>query len=291
MNEAATAPIVQQDDKSAIFPPAAYLIGAQKSATTSLASLLDQHPAITVSDPKEPNFFSYNWDRGLNWYRNVFPRISAVLVNASPSYSDASMVVGAVPLPVPKRIFQLRPDAKFLYIVREPASRTYSAYLHEVREGREKRDLRSAVREDHSYTDASFYHKQLRRYLEYFPIDRFLIITFDEFVSAPIVCAQRCARFLGVSADFEFEQVPPLNTSYLYNGTGKVAERIIGRTRLQEVSHLIRDNTPQWLHGPIKRLVSKTPPVMSNADRSWLQHIFAEDLDDFKRITGIEFRK
>ena len=33
----------------------AFLLGAPKSGTTWLASALEQHPEICVSDPKEPN--------------------------------------------------------------------------------------------------------------------------------------------------------------------------------------------------------------------------------------------
>jgi hypothetical protein len=40
------------------FPPEAFIIGAQKAGTTSLADLLDQHPGIVVSNPKEPDFFN-----------------------------------------------------------------------------------------------------------------------------------------------------------------------------------------------------------------------------------------
>ena len=55
-----------------VFPPRAFLIGAAKSATTTLADLLNQHPHIFLSNPKEPDFFWINWDRGIDWYRALF---------------------------------------------------------------------------------------------------------------------------------------------------------------------------------------------------------------------------
>jgi hypothetical protein len=45
--------------KTMSFPPDAFIIGAQPG-TTSLSALLDQHPKIVLSTPKEPDFFSVN---------------------------------------------------------------------------------------------------------------------------------------------------------------------------------------------------------------------------------------
>jgi hypothetical protein len=39
--------------------PGFFVIGAAKSGTTSLHRYLDQHPAISMSSVKEPNFFAF----------------------------------------------------------------------------------------------------------------------------------------------------------------------------------------------------------------------------------------
>ena len=56
------------------FPPQAYLIGAEKAGTTTLAFLLNQHADIQLAESKEPNYFTYEWDRGIDWYRSCFPQ-------------------------------------------------------------------------------------------------------------------------------------------------------------------------------------------------------------------------
>ena len=98
-------------------------LAPQKAATTSLADLLGQHPGIVVSDPKEPDFFN-NWILGLDWYRVRFSRTNAVLLDASVSYSMAAVIEWeqGYEKNVPQRISTLS-DAKFIYIVRDPADR------------------------------------------------------------------------------------------------------------------------------------------------------------------------
>ena len=50
------------------------LIGAQKSATTSISVMLSNHPDVFVVKGKESHFFSENrrYARGWNWYMSLF---------------------------------------------------------------------------------------------------------------------------------------------------------------------------------------------------------------------------
>jgi hypothetical protein len=41
----------------------ALIIGSMKSGTTSLFRYLAEHPELSPSTPKEPNFFSREWSR------------------------------------------------------------------------------------------------------------------------------------------------------------------------------------------------------------------------------------
>ena len=66
-----------------------FLIGAQKAGTTTLADLLNQHPLIHLSSPKEPNYYSQHFDKGAGWYRECFAGATdgSMLLDASVSYS------------------------------------------------------------------------------------------------------------------------------------------------------------------------------------------------------------
>jgi hypothetical protein len=150
------------------FPAGVFLIGAQKSATTSFADMLAQHPAIVLSTPKEPHFFTFNRDRGLDWYAERFagPRDDRVLLDASTSYSawpfscDDGDATDDPRVGVPERIRSLRPDARFIYLLRDPVERAYSAYWHRVRRGFEHRPLRDAIHARSRYIAMSSYAYQ-----------------------------------------------------------------------------------------------------------------------------------
>ena len=74
-------------------------IGAQKSGTSYLARLLDQHPEIYLSEPKELNFFhttkSFHrseknevYDKGITYYESFFRNAnnSQLCAEFSPNY-------------------------------------------------------------------------------------------------------------------------------------------------------------------------------------------------------------
>lgn len=273
------------------FPPEAYLIGAQRAGTTSLAAMLDQHPDIVVSTPKEPDFFSVHWERGLDWYKTCFRRPDATLIDASVSYSMTPLRPHEQELSdeVPRRIHTISPKAKFVYVIREPAERCYSAYWLEIRAGRERCPLHEAVEESRYYVMASYYHKQITPYLKFFPLDRFFFLRFEDFVADPLAAAQACCRFLGVRRE---ELLAPaglqLNQSFLYNGFGRRLRDLIGEDWLKSLSRVVSDALPSSLHPYVKRLVSHPIPKLSSADRLWLAARFAEDARAFTRLTGVK---
>ena len=210
------------------FPPQAFIIGAQKAATTSLAHLLGQHPAITLSRPKEPHYFSHHWGRGLPWYRQCFPG-DGLLIDASTTYAMAPIHGGPLTPAdppwgeaVPERIARLRPDARFLYVLRSPAERTYSAYWHTVRYGDERRPFRQAIQDNPNYLATSTYSRQIAIYLRHFPLDRFLFLDFATVTRAPADAVRRSLTFLGI--DDTWQPAAPeraLNRSLVLNGPGR----------------------------------------------------------------------
>ncbi len=193
------------------FPPTAFLIGAQKAGTTYLAGLLDQQPGLALSRPKEPHFFTRNRERGQDWYRACFPDPGPpVLLDASPSYAAAplhlrervadpeqhSRLAG-----VPRRIREMSPNARFIYLLRDPVDRTYSAYWHEVRAGNESLPFAEALEADPVYLNASDYAGQAREYMRHFPRDRILFLWFEDLGRAPEAVVARCLEFLELSGE------------------------------------------------------------------------------------------
>lgn len=274
------------------FPPEVYLIGAMKAGTTSLAYMLDQHPSIRVADPKEPDFFTANHGKGADWYRQCFadPE-SAICVDASTSYASAP-----VPGPfqfkvesdrlrgVPARIHGTRPDAKLIYLLREPVGRTYSAYNHNIRAGWEKRTFMQAISENSDYLSASDYLAQIQLYETFFKKDSMLILLFDDLVRAPEETAQRCFRFLGLTDNVPLQFERARNAGFLFTGIGSALQRI-------GLMDVLSTFTPQRLKNIAAPLVSKKIPPMTAEDKKFLQAYFGPKNRELAQVTGLQLDK
>ncbi|HKJ72023.1 MAG TPA: sulfotransferase domain-containing protein [Gammaproteobacteria bacterium] len=277
------------------FPPDVYLIGAQKAGTTTLAALLDRHPGISVSVPKEPHFLTQHRGRGLDWYRACFPeRQDKLFVDASTSSAGAPLedtpAARRSPLAgVPERIHSLRPDARFIYLLREPVARTYSAYWHDVRAGQERRPFREALAGDGSYVRVSDYAGQLERFLAHFPLEAFLILRFEDLRRDPAGTANACFDFLGLApVTFGADAAAARNRSYTYNRLGRLLTAAVpGRGGLKTASRAARRVLPGRVYNAAGRLFTRGIPPMDGADRERLEAYFRPRNRAFRELTGM----
>ena len=107
--------------------PAFIIIGAQKSGTSALHSMLRQHPQIMVPGEKELHFFDDGLIRygDFSTYHSSFPLPFQLSPNkitgeASPSYLYHP--------DCPKRIYNYSPGMLLVAVLREPVSRAYSGW-------------------------------------------------------------------------------------------------------------------------------------------------------------------
>ena len=118
--------------------PNLIVIGAQKCGTSVLHYYLSLHPEVSMSKPKELNFFieERNWPRGVDWYTAHFDAEARVRGEASPNYTAFPQHQG-----VPERMASVVPDAKLIYMVRDPLERIAAHWVHNYAKRREKGDL------------------------------------------------------------------------------------------------------------------------------------------------------
>ena len=177
------------------------IIGAMKAGTTTLWKYLQSHPAIFMSNLKEPNYFveEKTWSRGWKWYASLFDeghRLGAKVVGeASTNYSKVPEFTG-----VSQRIASCLPEVKLIYLVRDPIERIRSMYVHRVYRGYEPRPFEDAVLStpQSSYVEFSRYFRQLGEYLNYFRKDRILVIASEDLWEYPSTVLPTVAQFLGV---------------------------------------------------------------------------------------------
>ena len=202
--------------------PNLVVIGAMKCATTAVHRYLDDHPDVAMSQPKELNFFfcaadgdrpqqaptvaewrTGMWHRGVDWYAKQFPDAAPVRGESSPGYtSPAHPEVAA-------RMADVIPDARLVYLVRDPIRRAVSQYHHHRSDGTETRPLAQALLDPASqYIARGLYFERLEPFLSHFPPDRILVVAQEDLEDDCRATMAALYRYAGVQCSWA-ERVPP----------------------------------------------------------------------------------
>ncbi len=236
--------------------PDFFIVGHAKSGTTALYRMLRSHPQIYMPDLKETRFFarelhpmaepSKAHPQTLEQYAALFERArpDQRTGEASPSYLRSETAAG--------RIAQLRPDARIIAILRDPASFLRSLHLQLLQAHVEtEKDLRKALaleperrlEREHGapvhqgllYSEHVRYVEQLSRYHAVFPPERVLVLIYDDFRADNEGTVRRVLRFLDVDDTARIEAIDANPTvrvrsprmyglvRSLYRGDGAVA--------------------------------------------------------------------
>ena len=185
-----------------------------KSGTTTLHRLLARHPDIFMPD-RELHFFCFDdfaehpdyvgpvagkwkhldFDRdpeaNVSWYCRFFEGAQPhqVVGERSTVYLASTRA--------PKRIADLLPDVKLIFLLRDPVQRTYSHYWHRVRSGEVVASFEHTLRHaPHSLLTRSYYQRQLEAYLRHFPRERIKILLLEELMLDIQRSLDEVARFL-----------------------------------------------------------------------------------------------
>ncbi len=269
-----------------------FIVGAQKSGTTSLARALNQHPDVCLGTKKEPDYFSGQFDQGESWYASNFDdKPGDLLLDASTSYASRPLSQKTLDIEpsrelfnnVAERIKGFAPDARIIYIIREPALRSYSHYWHEVKYGREKRPFLTAIEQDPFYLEVSKYYEQILPFYQHFDAEQILIIKFDEFVKDQAKYLNQCIEHLNLK---QAELLEPKNSNKggEYNAIGRF---LIHNPLTRNLDKLL----PKALVKKISGMMSKKPQPLDEFNRATINGAFIEDDDNFYSLTGVRYLK
>ena len=181
--------------------PTFIVIGAMKSGTTSLNKYFKHHPQICMSQKKEINFFCNDnvWKHGVDWYSGNFEKSPDTIAfgDVSPNYSKCH----TSPL-APVRMHETVPNARLIYIVRNPVKRFISHYIHNFAKMQTSKSfseyLNDEIENKGNALRTSLYWEQLQRYLDYFPADNFKIIKSEELLNNRRETLSDIFDFIGV---------------------------------------------------------------------------------------------
>jgi len=216
------------------FLPDVLIIGAQKSGTSFLHRQLDRHADIKMARRfqreagrwqlhNEIHYFDARYERGLRWYSSHFSlspwqrcsRRGILFGEKTPKYLCDPRV--------PERVHRELPDAKLIVLLRNPVERAYSHYRMNARnkkltasfeevvnaefmrwEGGARRLLETGQLEAcenkvwNNLLARGLYVIQLRRWMQHFPREQFLIIRSEDLFDQPAALYEGVLEFLGV---------------------------------------------------------------------------------------------
>lgn len=233
---------------------------------------------------KEIAYFDYKYQKGISWYKNKFDGHNGekAIGEATPWYMCDDRADLAT-----ERMGSTIPDARLIFILRDPVYRAYSNFWDDFRNSdgpiRFTTAFSDFIREEknrsHTIIKCGYYYKHLRRFEEHFDRDQFLILLHEDLRNVPVKTVQRVYDFLGVDPSF----VPDTSTKtrvtngFRYLDTLRTVNRIffpieksLGGTPLT----WLWDRLPHfrylfWQSG-------ERPPSMSDKDRRYLQRLYAE---------------
>jgi sulfotransferase family protein len=261
------------------------IIGAMKSATTTLHAQLARQPGIVMSDPKEPNFFSDDeqWARGLEWYASLF-------AGAGPDDLAGESSTHYTKLPThPRAVERMRehlgPDVKLVYVMRQPIERLLSQYVHEVSQ-RKMPPIDRAVDEVPGLVDYGRYSLQLEPYLRTFGPGNVLPVFFDRLSQHPQAELERVARFLGYRREPRWDaSFSERNVSTRRLRFNPVRDAVV---RAPGLATLRRRVVPAGVQERAKRRWAIEAPRPSPATLERLREVYDADLARLGEWLGVE---
>ena len=124
------------------------IVGAQRSGTSYLYQLLDEHPNIYMAQPMypEPKFFcdQKKYSKGKKYYLNKYFNDKSDDYKIFGEKSTSYMTVAGTA----KRIYSMFPKVKLIFVLRNPIERALSNYWFSVKNGIEKASFEYAIKNE-----------------------------------------------------------------------------------------------------------------------------------------------
>ncbi len=253
------------------------IIGAMKSGTTHLYSLMWHHPGLVLSSIKEPRYFSHDPFQiagnpvGNQWYESLFAGREGLRGEASTSYTkDPSDYM------IAQRMVAANPRIKAIYLIRNPVDRCISHYFHNVLSGRERQGIREALLNSKSkYLAPSRYFQQLQPYISALTPERIIILPCELLKSAPRAVLAMIYKFLEISPIFP--PIMPVETHTFKSNIGRYCGQILQEDE-QPVQSAVREALRAEHAGqPLTSAMMAERVGFSAQDRYILESYFAQE--------------
>jgi len=305
--------------------PNFFIAGASKTGTTSLYHWLAAHPQVYMSPNKEPSYFSTE-TRPENFapeYQAMvrqqmedvkrfvnegpepkLPRkeISGVVVEwqdylrlFSGATNETAIGEGSVcylwSRTAAQGIAERVPHARILLILRDPAERAFSQYLHYVSLGHISRSFRQHVMASmnpgdkfnpfNPFLQIGLYAEHLQRYFAVFPRKQIRVWLYEDTLAQPEVFHRQVMEFLQIDTSF----VPDVSKRYLEVEVPK----LLGITQAMRRNGLwgrLRGLTPKPLRPMLRKAAYRRRRTvhLAQEDRRFLVDYYKDDIRRLQQL-------
>ena len=242
-----------------------------------------------MSKIKELDFFveKFNWSKGVEWYKSNFTGKAQIYGESSHNYTCYPFFDG-----VPERIYSVVPEAKLIYILRDPIKRIFSEYMQNYSDGRENRQIQDALKNfDSPYIYSSKYYMQLEQYLKYFPKNNILIITQEDLYNNRQPTLQKIFSFLNVDDSFYCEEFSNMvNKSSIKRRKNRIGSLLAQLNQTDIVKRFpceLREKIGKIILFPFSKKIA-LPQVSENLRQELIDNI-KDDTNRLRQYTGRDF--
>ncbi len=262
------------------------IIGAMKSATSTLHNQLGAQSGVFMSTPKEPNFFSDDevYSQGIGWYSGLFSDadVEDICGESSTHYTKLPDYPDTI-----QRLKAAVPQPKLIYVMRDPIDRLISHYMHQWSQGVISCDIDQAIDDYPELIDYSCYGLQIKPYLEAFGREAVLPLSFDDLKKNKDKVLNRVGEFIGCTKPLIW--VDELAQD---NQSNQRIRRFNGYELLvnsMPMAWLRKNLIPQTVRDRVKKqLTMQQRPQISDVQLERMTKIFNTDLKIVGDWLGIE---
>jgi len=288
-----------------ICMPNFFIGGATASGTSFLTALLLQHPDIYLPPlDKEPHFFSLNerYAKGINWYyQNWFSAAASQKAIGERSTTYFHFPIAA------ELLHKHFPQAKYIFVLRDPVERSFAQYRYMVLRGNEDLDFETALDKESQrnqketrhfeYKGRSLYGQQLDHFLHFFSNEQILILSSKKLRDQTTQQLRRITDFLDIDP-LESYKIPPLFSSFSVRDRslqkkardhfGSTFKNMIEGIRLgtKKGEIIVKNSEDKALLVAVRQNLCATKEEIPENLKNYLLNFFRQDQKLFFNIAG-----